>query len=781
MEILDEIRATTEKHALVFSEREATKLVDEPLKRLKAAPDETRIAFVFEALRQLPEGRSFALQLALKGMVASLLRAGIPLSGPDAVRLVQFVSVPRQTFPYKAILTAIEKAPQTPALHDALRHLRPKIDEWHGGPEMRDLHARIDALVEGVREQPVAAVGPWSRQVFGEISGSGRQADWLAVFQHARSLTQSTPSRKWETEAVALAEKIGRAEFLGAARPWLALGPTPNVTDQQTPEAEAAYQKGLVWFLGALRDASAAPQIADFAFACFRKIPQIGAVSHRVGNACVSVLAVFPGLDAVAQLSRLAARVKYEVARRLIEDALEEAAARNDVGRDDLEAMAVPRFGLDTQGARVETVGDCVARLAISGEGADLTWLRDGTPLKSLPASVKAANPAAVAELKRSARDIDTALSTLRIRLERQLLSPRWRLLASWQAWYLDHPVLSHFARRLVWEIEQDGAVQTAFVLEDRLTDWAGHPIAAAPDARVRLWHPIRSDVQTVLSWRCWLEDRGIRQPFKQAHREVYLLTDAERSTGTYSNRFAAHIVRQHQFAALCKERGWRFTLMGPWDSHNTPSLDLPQHNLRAEFAVEFPRDEETSGHAIYLTIGTGPVRFVPLDGSTHPVRLEEVPAAVFSEVMRDADLFVGVTSIGSDPAWGLEHPDDPRTSYWRSYAYGELTTASENRRDVIASLLPKLAIRDRCRIDGRFLVVRGDLHHYRIHLGSGNVLIEPGSRYLCIVQGSGDTAATVHLPFDGDRILSLILSKAFLLAEDSRIRDETIRRQITA
>src|SRR6201999_3326693 len=91
------------------------------------------------------------------------------------------------------------------------------------------------------------------------------------------------------------------------------------------------------------------------------------------------------------------------------------------------------------------------------------------------------------------------------------------------------------------------------------LVDWAGNKMAVEPSAPIRLWHPIRSDVQTILSWRCRLEDEGIRKPFKQAHREVYLLTDAERETATYSNRFAAHIVRQHQFSALCRERSWKF------------------------------------------------------------------------------------------------------------------------------------------------------------------------------------------------------------------------------
>jgi hypothetical protein len=90
------------------------------------------------------------------------------------------------------------------------------------------------------------------------------------------------------------------------------------------------------------------------------------------------------------------------------------------------------------------------------------------------------------------------------------------------------------------------------------------------------------------------------------------------------------------------------------------------------------------------------------------------------------------------------------------------------------------VAIRDRCRLNCRFLVVRGDLHEYRIHIGSANVLIEPGSRYLYIVQGSGDTAASLPLAFEGDRTLGLVLSKALLLVNDKKIKDPTIAGQLT-
>jgi hypothetical protein len=284
----------------------------------------------------------------LKGVVGGLLRGGLPLNSLDAVHLVEMVSHRRQMFPYKALLSALEDISMTPALKDALLRLRPNIDAWHGGPEMEEIHERIEVLVHGGKEKPAAAVSGWTRHVFLEIDRSAKQLAWRGLLLHARSLTQSSASRKWQSEAVEYVDQIGRAEFLEAAHRWLALGPMPEMPPHdQIPEEEADYQKGFIWTLGALGDTSVAADVADFAFACFRKIPQVGAVSHRVGNACVNALAAMPGLNAVTQISRLAMRVKYDVARRLIEKALVEAAQRNNVGRDDLEAMSVPSFGLN--------------------------------------------------------------------------------------------------------------------------------------------------------------------------------------------------------------------------------------------------------------------------------------------------------------------------------------------------------------------------------------------------------------------------------------------------
>ena len=60
---------------------------------------------------------------------------------------------------------------------------------------------------------------------------------------------------------------------------------------------------------------------------------------------------------------------------------------------------------------------------------------------------------------------------------------------------------------------------------------------------------------------------------------------------------------------------------------------------------------------------------------------------------------------------------------------------------------------------------------------------MEPDNQYLCIVPqrwGAGqDAAGRLYLPFEGDSVLSVILSKAMLLANDAAITDPTITRQI--
>src|SRR5262249_58803984 len=134
----------------------------------------------------------------------------------------------------------------------------------------------------------------------------------------------------------------------------------------------------------------------------------------------------------------------------------------------------------------------------------------------------------------------------------------------------------------------------------------------------------------------------------KQACREIYLLTPAERETRVYSNRFAAHILRYRRLYALFKARGWQAGMLGPWDGgyEGEATRVLPGRRWRGRLFVEYVdpawQDELAS---------TDQVRFERRrDDGRREAALEEVPPAAFSEFMREVDLFVRVTSIAGEP-----------------------------------------------------------------------------------------------------------------------------------
>jgi hypothetical protein len=192
--------------------------------------------------------------------------------------------------------------------------------------------------------------------------------------------------------------------------------------------------------------------------------------------------------------------------------------------------------------------------------------------------------------------------------------------------------------------------------------------------------------------------------------------------------------------------------------------------------------DTDTTGSGTFLRITTDQVRFYRgTAASADPLPLAEIPPLVLSEVLRDVDLFVGVASVGNDPAWQDGGPDGRFRDYWTDYGFGELGTTAQTRRELLVRLVPRLAIADRATVEDRFLVVRGDLRTYRIHLGPGNILMSPHNQYLCIVPKQNAERGTdaVYVPFEGDRMLAVIVSKALLLAKDTQITDPSITDQL--
>ncbi len=612
---------------------------------------------------------------------------------------------------------------------------------------------------------------------------------------HLPTATGVTPSAAWRRRAAALVRAPGAGDLLrsmlGDATGSQATAPPRRyewgdqvfvVPEPAIADANVLLLRGAMWAAAALHEPWVAGTLADLGlhFGTSGGSSNV-ARDERLANTAAAALGSMDGAAAIAGLGRLKARVTNRNVSKQVAKALAAAAARAGITASELLELAVPTQGLDPAGRREIQVGDHVAVLAVEGDEASLSWRSpDGRATARPPAAI-AGETAAVGNAKAELKELRKALGLERDRIEDLLVEERAWSLADWRSRYLDHPLTRTVSRRLIWTFARAGTPPVAAMPEgDGLATVDGSALDPDPEVRVRLWHPIEAPEAEIAAWRTRLHGSQIRQPFKQAFREVYRLTPAEVQTRTYSNCFAAHILRYPQARALMTARRWGSNFLGPYDGgfNGVAKRDFPSHGLRAEFwhdAIEV----EMGGAVEHCS--TDQVRLVRLGAAEDPVPLADVPPIVLSEAMRDVDLFVSVTSIGADRNWqdGGRDRGAPFYGYWTGYWDQPLTATADVRRDALARMLPGLAIADRLELQDRWLAVRGDLRTYRIHLGSGNILMAPSDTYLCIVPDRGGSAERVFLPFDDDPTLSIILSKAFLLAGDSRITDRSIVSQI--
>lgn len=621
-------------------------------------------------------------------------------------------------------------------------------------------------------------------------------------------------------ELAALSDEIQRktvptAKWLAAARAFLAKVPQPvwvdvlrGVTAANAPgwsrHATSAelYLRTLIYFAAFLPADEVGPLLVHYALKkCYVTEPGIGIRSEKLGNACIWTLAALPDGSGVPYLARILARTKYPKIRKKIDAQLNAAATAAGVSRADLDEVTVPTHDLDTEGRRVVASENGTATLIVEGSSARIEWANaEGKPVKSATAAMKA-EKALMKELQADLKELQADLSIQPQRLQRLYLQDRCWPAAVWRERYLDQPLMRGFTRRLVWQIEREGCAPVTVLPDPTGNGTVNIAGATVPldGATIRLWHPMMSLVEEVEAWRLRLEELRITQPFAQAWREVYALTDAERATATYSNRWAAHILKQQQAMNLARINGWTVTGRVWFDVANDDPwhLHLPDHDLVAEYWVEGAGgdDPETTDSGSYAYVNTDRVTFFRATpgasdtargpGTGDPLPLAGIPPVVFSEVMRACDLFTAVASIAADPTWldrgqEAQHPSQwgqTTDAYWRNVNTGDLVESGKRRHAMLARIVPRLAIAEKLSLSDKALVVRGTRHTYEIHLGSGAA--SRNGRHICIVPKNTVPADKVWLPFEGDRTLSIIISKAVLLAADDTITDPVILGQI--
>ncbi|KUL37292.1 hypothetical protein ADL15_11815 [Actinoplanes awajinensis subsp. mycoplanecinus] len=689
-----------------------------------------------------------------------------------------------------------------PVLRAVLEELRA---EWDMQADIRRLLSRhYGAAIGRLHNDLVAHLffdddgfGPVARQ---QLGAATEDRAVVEVLDFAFTLAKPVPAKVWlrrAAELLSAGARAGAGDRAGAsagagdragAGAGAGAGAVRVVLEAfaergaRVGDEHDVLLRGLCWLQGLDGSAESTAllgRVAEVACAS-RSARSADPKAPKAAAAVVEVLVDRSGDVPAAVLSRLSMSVRSRPVQKRVQAALERIADARGWAPGEAQELTVDDHGLKSCGClrlRLRDSTDLVGVEILDDKAAVRVW-RDGTPLKTVPTAMRAG----LAPLRTLATQVTKTLASERGRLEALLAQDRTWAWTTWEQRYLRHPVTGSLARRLIWQVSPDNGQtwHSGFPAptEDG-TDWTvdGH---SGAHCTVRLWHPVEAPPAEVAAWRDHVTAATTKQPFKQAFREVYRLTPAEVQTDAYSNRFAGHILRYRQANALMRVRGWSANYLGSWGDgrHGEATKDLAAGTWQATFHHEIAT-EGTGQRDRVEFCSTDQVRFARRDGRLWtPTRLDEVPPRLLSEAMRDVDLFVGVTSIAADETWNDSGAQDFRR-YWRETAFGALPETAKVRRDALARILPALTIAPQCELTDRYLEVRGTRTLYKIHLGSANILMAPDDTYLCIVPaGRGPRVA---LPFNDDPRLSLILSKAFLLAADHKITDESILGQLPA
>ncbi|MEY9979351.1 DUF4132 domain-containing protein [Lysinibacillus sp. RC79] len=372
-------------------------------------------------------------------------------------------------------------------------------------------------------------------------------------------------------------------------------------------------------------------------------------------------------------------------------------------------------------------------------ENANVTIIveKNGKQLKNIPAALKKQEQ--VLALQQARKELLEQYKRARPALE-QAMELETKFSAEELINLLEHPILAPLLQKLVFKNEEHFGLLTA----DGLKLLSNEIVSLAPTATLTIAHPYH--LLESGQWRQWqtsMFEQKIKQPFKQIFRELYVM-NADEKGQKRSLRYAGHQVNPSQTVALLKTRGWQI-------SHNEgPRKVYYKENIVASLYTQAdwftPADIEAPAiEGVYF--------YNRLTGKD--IALDDIPATIFSEVMRDIDLVVSIAHVG-----GV----DPEASH-----------STIDMRSFIVEELAKLLKLTNVEVKKQHALIEGKLASYTLHLGSG-VVHQVGGSMIPIIAVPSQHRGRIFLPMvDDDPRTAEIMSKLLLLSEDTKIKDPAI------
>ncbi|MDI1483885.1 DUF4132 domain-containing protein [Polyangium sp. y55x31] len=266
---------------------------------------------------------------------------------------------------------------------------------------------------------------------------------------------------------------------------------------------------------------------------------------------------------ALMHLNGVAQKVKFKGLQEKAREKMDEVAQNRGLSADELADRLVPDLDLDEDGSRTLDFGPRQFRVGFDEALKPYVVDGSGKTLSDLPKPGKSDDAAKAKEAdttwKTLKKDVKAIAQNQITRLELAMCAERRWEVGSFRALFLEHPLLVHLVRRLIWGVyTEEGKYLNAFrVAEDSSLADADDAAFDLPDgAFIGIVHPLALPDATRAAFGQILGDYGILQPFPQIGRDTYAPTDAEAKDNSIKRR-AGQFVPVGKLLGLV-ERGWR-------------------------------------------------------------------------------------------------------------------------------------------------------------------------------------------------------------------------------
>lgn len=389
------------------------------------------------------------------------------------------------------------------------------------------------------------------------------------------------------------------------------------------------------------------------------------------------------------------------------------------------------------------SIGDIDMHITIDELGrASIAAIKDGKLLRDIPSALR--NNEYVKEIKSVQKSLKDQYARARVILEKAMESGDEFTTDELQN-LSKNPVVFPLIQNLVFKNEH----YLGFFKDNALVNTQNRRFDIQPQDKCIIAHPVH--LYESGEWAAFqrdIYDRRIVQPFKQVFRELYRPNADELEARTLSRRYDGHQIQPKKAAALLKSRGWTVGYNEGFQKVYYKENVIAQIYAMADWFSPADVEAPTLEGIEFLDRKTG--KAVPFT---------DVPGVIFSEIMRDVDLVVGVAHVG-----GV----DPEASL----------STMEMRTVIIAEMLRLLKLTN-VELKGAHAFIKGSLGQYTVHLGSG-VTHKMARGAVNILPVHSQHRGRIFLPFvDDDPKTAEIISKIVYLAEDSKIKDPTVLVQL--